>query len=637
MAAVQLTGAVYPLAGGSCKLGPFDDGAGNLWAFAFYDGSDTVYVLLVDSSHVMHIYSFTLSTHTWNAEVYSSGTRPTVLQDVNSHYVAIMDRRSTGEFCIIFQGALHNTTKRTAQIVRVSSAGVYSAVTSLATVSTVDYDARDVVIGASDRAHFILTHSNNRLSHRSLSSGNTLDTIGDASSSVHTEASMGRGFYNADLAKLVAGPFSTGDKVARCTSGANPTWTDDTNAVGTVSNAFDVAFAHDDVANKLYALYRNSSNNDLYYNTCDDAGTTWGTEALLETGTVTAVSATKISGGVGYLFQDSGVWFNKLSVGAVANTKNLGGGITPTGKAVRAISRRVFGGFTPAGRVSKAIARAVAGTVSSSGKASRSTSTHRAGAMTPAGKATRQTSKREAGSMTPAGRISKAIARAVAGTLTPSGRSIRSTSTSRAGSIPSAGKATRQTSTRRTGAIAPAAAAARATSKSEAGSLTPSGHPARQTAKRVAGALTPSGALSLLRVILLFLGGTIAPSGVVRRAASKGLHGALSAAGSCRRAAARGYGGAIALAGAARRQTSKGFAGAVGLAGRIGKVIGKFLVGLITPAGSVSNQGSGIPNVNGTVTLSSSIVDVVGLASSAIATVGLAGSTVHTVDLIEAD
>lgn len=354
MAAVQLTGAVAPTAP-TGRWGPYRDGLGQLWAFAFdatpnvkawmstddgatwgttytsaitctidsldtiYEGNDTVYLLVQDGSHVLHIYTFTLSTHTFNAETYTSGTRPTVVGDSAGQFPAMFVRRSTGEFVLHYQGPLHNTTIRSSYFVRVSSAGVYSAATVVFTNSTVHDSMKGIAIDPSDIVYFCYSQSNSSLATIHLTAANSLTGAATIATggTVASEAMHVAFSYDPTLDRLLCGTGIQGGTLLfyRSVTGATQTWTADTNSPGSKRTLSPGVAVYDTVNALLRFLYIDNATRDVFQNTC--AVTTWTTAAAAVLDVATAavsVTGNFIGGTVYYLFTDSGVFFDKLIV-----------------------------------------------------------------------------------------------------------------------------------------------------------------------------------------------------------------------------------------------------------------------------------------------------------------------------------
>lgn len=351
MAAVQIPNVAWP----GCKsnhLGPYKDGNGNLWVVGIYsnlrackssDGGaswDTnyatsftpagaiadsmfdvangvIYVLIATTSSVLQIWSFTIATTTW-AEVYSSGTRPTVYVDAMNILTAFLTRRSTGEFVVVYQGPRHSlmgNPYRTVYYARCSAAGVWSNGVELSpAVKLNNYDCKGAALGASNRIHALYIDSSSGYVHRSLSSSNALDT----QYSLYGSLYIGAGaeiIYDPTLGKLVAAMQSA---TSRALSGATPNWSLDSGAFGT-NEASDTAPApvlvYEPTSKKLYVFYRDANSDDLYVNSTDS--TTWTTANAVQQDASTELGVSVV------LVNDGGPVIASLDRGAVT-TADIG-------------------------------------------------------------------------------------------------------------------------------------------------------------------------------------------------------------------------------------------------------------------------------------------------------------------------
>jgi hypothetical protein len=355
MAAVQISGAFMYATGG--RVGPFQDGSGNLWAIlgdasvhlvafkssdagatwgtsyastatdagyaidALFDGSDAIYVATAAGSpQTLKIYKFTISTTTWS-EVYTSGTRPTLGTDVGSHFPIFLTLRSTGEFVVFYQGPTHSlmgTAYRAVYYARCSSAGVWSAGVEVSgAVKLHHYDCRGAVLGASDRVHMFYNDGVSPLD-RSINSSNTLDTAGGTFGG-YDAAEMWTSYYNATLGKIVIGlhnPNGSTAEVWRASSGATPTFTMDTNSAGAIdrdNNDAVAAFIYEPTGAKLYVFYRDATSNDVYQNSTGTTTWTTASAAVQDVCTaVTGISVGLITNAIGVVFNDTNVYFDKL-------------------------------------------------------------------------------------------------------------------------------------------------------------------------------------------------------------------------------------------------------------------------------------------------------------------------------------
>lgn len=496
MAAVQISGAVWPAAI-TGRLGPFADSSGNLWVFALdstphvvaykssdggvtwgttyatsgtygnfsldcvYDGSDTVYVLVQDASNVLNILSFTLSTHTW-ADLYVSGTKPAALADVNSRFPAFLVRRSTGEIVVSYQSALHSTTFRSISYARFSTAGAWSAAVRVdQNNATIHYSLKGMVLGASDRVHFAYIQSNSTAISRSISSANSIDTAQTAGSGGNVaETTFNAIFYDAAVG-LVWGFNSQTTNLRfpyRATSGANATWTADANQISanlaiSTGTGSSVAFAYDSANSKLWGAFQGAGS-DVYYNSAAVAGTTWGTEALLDAATAAkGFSMTKSGFGLHVAYGDSGVFYDHignisipaavagtstttasyrvsvgktLSVAMAATTASI---VKSAGKtlsvslpaaaasAIKSIGKSVVGAATSTGSVTRSVGATVSAAVQATAIVAKTVTHTVAATAAAAASLVKETGKAVNGAVTLSADLSRTVATTVVATV----------------------------------------------------------------------------------------------------------------------------------------------------------------------------------------------------------------------------
>lgn len=285
----------------AARIGPFQDGSGNLWAIVVKttisavrstDGGATwdtqydqsvinargefdcvfdfanglIYVVAIDSGSAARILSFNVTSHVWTA-IDGATSRPSISGDVNGKLMVFLTRRSTGEFVIFYQGNLHSMGNdyRSVYYARCSAAGVWSSSVAVAALKNTLYDAKSAVLGDSDRFHMIYNPGAATMKHRSLSSANGLDTEANAGTANATTANYYNLYYNNILAKIV---FELDNGIVhRATSAANPTWTADANAIGSPENGGSpAAWVYDLAGEKLYVFYRDATSDDVYVN-----------------------------------------------------------------------------------------------------------------------------------------------------------------------------------------------------------------------------------------------------------------------------------------------------------------------------------------------------------------------------------
>ncbi|HEY9463659.1 MAG TPA: hypothetical protein VIR54_11250 [Vicinamibacterales bacterium] len=265
-------------------------------------------------------------------------------------------------------------------------------------------------------------------------------------------------------------------------------------------------------------------------------------------------------GGGNVLHQDNG-WghtFNSSTsaVTFVWTNSNSGVGEGTQDWAADAIS------FSAAGAGGTSFTLNLSGAVSTSGTATKLAKLAKGGAATTTGATAKRAIAAKAGSVTASGTVS--MLRAVLLVLA--------------------------------GSVAAAGSLARSIAKALTGSSTLTGSPAKQSQKATAGSVTASGIATAIKVILLALAGSLAPSGSIRRAAIKALAGSLTTSGAPSKAITATKTGALTAAGALARASSKALAGSVTIAGALTKLAAKAISALITAAGAFTSEG-GTPSV----------------------------------------
>lgn len=324
---IQIPGAFWPQAP-TGDFGPHEDTSNNRWVFTFdaaggaaanvvanvssdggftwtaypssglnlvnyslhtvYDGGSTVTVLAQDASNVLHFYTFDVSALTWSAEIYTSGTRPTVLADAAGFFPAGFAVRSTGELVAGYQGPLHSTFRST-YFARCSAAGVWQAEVALFVVASTHASFKGICVDDSDRVHVLHVQSNSSDAELTISAANAVSSNRNIiSGGTNPETQNPKIIFDATLNKLVyaahTGTVSPGI-TARAPTGNAPNWVADTGAIGTNNRRSQAppALVYDTVNSLLRILYIDNATNNVFQNTT--ASTTWvpGLASLLNT------------------------------------------------------------------------------------------------------------------------------------------------------------------------------------------------------------------------------------------------------------------------------------------------------------------------------------------------------------------
>jgi hypothetical protein len=248
---------------------------------------------------------FSTSTDTWTTtrdDVISQGT----INPADNEYACSIGVRSDGDVVIMYSSNGESTTS-----VRYrwkTATGSWGPVNG----ELIDDNSSDVhtagvaVMGASDRLHFFYyDNTNDIVHHRSLSSGDVLDTQANVDATVSTAAlhPIGRGISYPDNGNTVVKVpyYDVGEIVAgaRFNSQANPTISTDSPVSDNdveIENVSMIACYAVDVTD-TWLLYSggatSGTDKDIYSDTQEDGGS-WGTDTEEQD----AVTANRISVGV---------------------------------------------------------------------------------------------------------------------------------------------------------------------------------------------------------------------------------------------------------------------------------------------------------------------------------------------------
>lgn len=211
------------------------------------------------------------------------------------------------------------------------------------------------------------------------------------------------------------------------------------------------------------------------------------------------------------------------------------------------------GAMTPTGTIAKVGSKSVGGTSSTSGTVRKAVTKPLAGANSPTGTLAKFVVKALAGALTPTGTIGliNVLLRSFGGAITPSGALQRDASKGLSGEV------------------VPNGAVRKDASRVLSGTTAPSGAVRKDVSKLLAGASQPSGFLATLRVILRSYGGSLAPTGTLRRETQKTVTGSTTPASSLVRDINKSLGGALSTAGTLAKLLTRTFTGAVSFVGTL--------------------------------------------------------------------
>jgi len=266
-----------------------------------YKVSDVIHLIAADrisgTSVTFRYLTFNMSSDTWVLdETILSGlntqTSGAVLQFISSVVV-----RSTGEVVAFFSGAqITNMGNSYAQTYCMRRTGVNTWVnisggagaTQVSAGGTVDFTGPEEVLGTSDRVHFI--HRNgSTVTQRALTSANALQTAGTTNfvgSPIGTGTAIA--YDDAGTTRVIWAAMSGGSTAFALTfdSGNTPTLTQIASTLGTSASVPAARLFND--GTDAWALYRKTTDSDLYVLKSTDDGANWGSEASAFTGTVGA-------------------------------------------------------------------------------------------------------------------------------------------------------------------------------------------------------------------------------------------------------------------------------------------------------------------------------------------------------------
>ena len=297
----------------------------SLWAWL--NGTDIQILLEKDSVSRVHRYVFSTSSDTFTTsfeEVVGSSSSQEVLD-----YAVSVAMRSDGDIILGYQSVrdtIKGTKYRRYSYARREGSSWTVALAVAANTGETHYDGGVVVLGASDRVHFFFSnHTNGITQHRSLSSGNSLDTIANIDTSVASlQKKHAPGVsYSSGGATKVRVPYvdSSGQlSMVKLDSGADPTITTDVNfsdnTVGIVNGSPVACTAIDGTT--IHELYSDSGTSDLYRDQNADGGG-WGTDVeVLDAVTINRVSANvydRSGAKLAYVYDDLGtVKYNEVAL-----------------------------------------------------------------------------------------------------------------------------------------------------------------------------------------------------------------------------------------------------------------------------------------------------------------------------------
>lgn len=281
----------------STSWGPI--GTNSISNLAGYQVGDLVHVLVsavngVTSTTVAYAL-FDMTTNQWTVQgevILANANTSTSLSGSATNVSLVV--RSTGEVVAFFHGthlASMGSSWSRVYYARRTGTNTWTAPIEVDAGGLADWGFPTAILGASDSVHFLwgnFTTAATAINQRTLSSSNVLQTAGATTANYGGRPINGVSFVNGGVTKVDAvsiymGTSPVGPKVIRFDSGNTPTLNETLIVSGAVTY-FPVRLFVDGTT--LYALWVNSTDNDLYVASSTDNGATWSAATNVFTGTV---------------------------------------------------------------------------------------------------------------------------------------------------------------------------------------------------------------------------------------------------------------------------------------------------------------------------------------------------------------
>lgn len=271
---------------------PTVDSGGVMHGIWCYPVADLIHVIFGGSAGKVYYGRFNMAADAW-VDLGTSDFEILIndSDSVATTYVTIVVA-SDGDIYVGYQGTIerhHGTDQERVYWDKSTDAGVtWNGETHLRTASTAnDFVNVTAILGLSDRIHYVWIGNNDDLIHRSLSSGDVLDTEAVADSNVFfsVRPALGRGdVHTVGADQRIRWPYKDGNgrvSVIGITSGANPLFDSDTDAS---DNAVELArglcaciASRNGTAKESWLAYVHDTDRDLYVDVRDEP-TEWGTD-----------------------------------------------------------------------------------------------------------------------------------------------------------------------------------------------------------------------------------------------------------------------------------------------------------------------------------------------------------------------
>jgi hypothetical protein len=254
---------------------------------------DVIHLVVIDGATTSvnaKYQTFNMSSDTFvTAETIASGFNPQTSGSANVYAGSVAIRVSGSVPVVLFNGArvanMGNSYSQVYHSFRIGEAS-WTAAAQVSAGGQVNFTQPEAVLGTSDRVHFIYRNlSNDRVTQRALSSGNSLQTVGEVAGVSCVGPYSAVSYDNGGTIKVVCLGGNDPIVVLAFDSADNPTEaTGDTSIMSNPSIPTACFVDGTDV----WALLANSSDSDLYVAKSTDNGATFGSATNAMTATVAA-------------------------------------------------------------------------------------------------------------------------------------------------------------------------------------------------------------------------------------------------------------------------------------------------------------------------------------------------------------
>jgi hypothetical protein len=288
----------------------------------------------------------------------------------------------------------------------------------------------------------------------------------------------------------------------------------------------------------------------------------------------------------------SGVLDAIMSGGGTLYYKAIGGSLAMVGAVARTSSRIVSGTLSFTGTIARKGRRAVSGSLAFAGSIGRSAAHHIAGVLAFSGAVLKSGTRGIGGSLAMSSSMLKSGTRGIGGSLAMAGSMRKAVSVVRSGTLAIYGSMLKSAVRGIGGSLAMAGSMRKAVSAVRSGTLTMYGSMRKAVAAMRAGTLGLSGILDAItsgggNLYHKAVGGALALSGVVGKAAQHGMSGALAFSGNVKKTVQRITVGAMSFVGGSSRAIGRHMHGSLSFFGNAAKKASRMVYGSLPMAGDV--------------------------------------------------